>query len=83
VPSEQWSRINRGGGWLHPVVLHDGRAAGTWATARTSTALQLEIRPFDTLAPSVARGALAEARDVGRFLDVPVDPRLVLPRPAP
>jgi Winged helix DNA-binding domain len=76
VQSEHWRRINRGGGWLHPVVLHDGRAVGTWATARTSTTLQLEVRPFDRLAPSVARGALAEARDVGRFLDVPVEPRL-------
>jgi hypothetical protein len=76
VPAEHSSRINRGGGWLHPVVLHDGRAVGTWATARTSAALQLEVRPFDALAPSVARGALAEAEDVGRFLDTPVDPRL-------
>jgi hypothetical protein len=49
---------------------------GTWATARTATAVQVEIRPFDALAPSVARGARAEAEDVGRFLHTQVDVRL-------
>ena len=76
VPAEHASRINRGGGWLHPVVLHDGQAVGTWATARTAAAVQVEIRPFDALAPSVARGARAEAEDVGRFLHTQVGVRL-------
>jgi len=34
--ASRWKTIQRGGGWLHPVVLVDGRARGTWSSERTT-----------------------------------------------
>ena len=60
-----WKRINRGGGWLHPVLLHDGRAIGTWrwpGRARTP-----EVRPFGRL-PTRTRPAIeTEIAEIERF----------------
>jgi len=73
APGEHWQRINRGGGWLHPAVLADGRAVATWSTERRSDALGLEIRAFTRLAPVVQRRVISESKDVGRFLDITVE----------
>jgi winged helix DNA-binding protein len=68
-----WTKINRGGGWLHPVLVTDGRAIGTWASERTSSGLRLEVHPFVRPAPSVRRGVVAEVGDIARFLRTPLD----------
>jgi hypothetical protein len=65
-------RINRGGGWIHPVVLADGRAVATWQLDRGDDPARLLVRPFSTIAPAVRRALDSEARDVGRFLDTSV-----------
>lgn len=62
------TKINRGGGWLHPVVLADGRAVGTWRLSRRTPPVRLEIDPFRPLSPSVRRGVDREAKDLSRFL---------------
>ncbi len=59
-----WRRINRGGGWLHPVLLVDGRAAGTW---RRADAGQPEVLPFRTVPPRVRAAIARETADVARF----------------
>ncbi len=59
-PAAAWKTINRGGGWLHPVVLADGRALGTWR--RADDAGGLELHPFGRLAPAVRRAAEREAK---------------------
>ena len=64
VPAKHWRQVNRGGGWIHPVVLFDGRAVATWRTEGDS----LEISPFTRLAAAVRRGAEIEFRDIARFL---------------
>jgi hypothetical protein len=61
VAPEHARKVWPGGGWLHPVVLVDGMAAGTW---RLDGAV-LRIEPFG---PIPAAGLEAEAQDVGRFL---------------
>ena len=66
---EQWSRVNRGGGWLHPVVVHDGRLVATWRMERSSKTLSIEIRPFDRLPAAVARGVATEAAGVATFFN--------------
>ena len=73
VSAEHWSRVNRGGGWLHPVVLHDGRLVATWRMERGSKTLTIEIKPFDPLPPAVRRGVASEAEGVAAFLNSPVD----------
>jgi hypothetical protein len=60
VAAEHASRVWPGGGWIHPVVLVDGRAAGTWRVRGGRVA----VEPFGPLPD----GARAEAADVERFL---------------
>jgi Winged helix DNA-binding domain len=60
VPPEHLARVWPGGGWLHPVVLVDGLAAGTWRIERGDVA----VEPFG----DVPRGLDEEIGDVRRFL---------------
>jgi hypothetical protein len=71
--SEHRTRINRGGGWLHPVLLADGRALATWSTQRGPGTLRLRVAAFSELAPDVWRGVQQEARDMSSFLGLPVE----------
>ncbi len=64
----RWKTIQRGGGWLHPVVLVDGRAVGTWSSERATGALRIEVSPFGSLSRTLRRSIDHEARDIGRFL---------------
>jgi winged helix DNA-binding protein len=73
VPAQQWTKINRGGGWLHPVVLSDGRAVGRWGMDRTPSATRVDIHPFSRLGPAVRRGAISETKELASFLGIPVE----------
>lgn len=59
VAPEHRRRVWPGGGWVHPVVLVDGRAAGTWRLQDGRVA----VDPFEPL-PALE----AEIADVARFL---------------
>ncbi|TMK14918.1 MAG: winged helix DNA-binding domain-containing protein [Actinobacteria bacterium] len=72
APASGWKMIQRGGGWLHPVVLLDGRAVGTWTSERTADGLRVDVSPFGPLAPALRRRIEEEARDIGRFLKAEV-----------
>ena len=69
VPRKRAKRINAGGGILHPVLLVDGRALGTWKSKRKKNHLDVVVEPFDQLAPEVHQGLEAEVTDLARFLD--------------
>jgi hypothetical protein len=73
---EHTRKVNRGGGWLHPVVLVDGRVAGIWRTERRARRLQLTVEAFTPLTRQARAGIHEEAEDIGRFLDFPVDPKI-------
>src|SRR6266508_2635810 len=73
VSAQHWKNVNRGGGWLHPVIVVDGRVLGTWGTEGTAKGLRLRIRAFARLAPASSLGIRTETEDVGRFLGSPVD----------
>jgi hypothetical protein len=66
--ASRWKTIQRGGGWLHPVVLVDGRAMGTWSSERITDGLRVDVSPFESLGPTLRRRIDEEARDIGRFL---------------
>jgi hypothetical protein len=74
VPIEHRTEVNRGGGWIRPVLLVDGRAVGTWSTDRTSNALRLEVRPFSPPETWIRSAIDAEAQDLGEFLGLRVEP---------
>jgi len=70
VPARHAKRINAGGGIVHPTMLVDGCAVGTWKSERKKDHLEIAVEPFEQLAPAVLAGVEAEVRDVGRFLGV-------------
>jgi hypothetical protein len=61
-------RIFPGGGILHPALLVDGRAAGTWRVKRRRQHIDVSLEPFEALAPEVQPGIEAEVADLGHFL---------------
>jgi hypothetical protein len=68
VPAPHARRVHPGGGLLHPTLLVDGLAAGTWRTNAQGKRLVVAVQPFEPLAPAVRQGLRTEAQDVGRFL---------------
>ncbi len=61
-------RVNAGGGWLHPVVLLDGRVIGIWKLARHRAGVSVTVSPFDHFDAALLPLLEAEVADVGRFL---------------
>jgi hypothetical protein len=76
VPREYAKRINAGGGMLHPTLLVNGRAVGTWKSERRKGQMVVSVEPFEPLAPEVYAGLEAEIADVGRFLEVAITMRV-------
>ena len=70
VPPQYTKRINAGGGMLHPTLLVDGRAIGTWKSKRQKNHLDILVEPFNHLPLEVHPGLEAEVTDLSRFLDV-------------
>jgi len=68
---EHRAKINRGGGWLHPVVFVDGRLVATWKF-KGALGSAVAIDPFTQLTPAVMRGVAAEAKELAAFTGVPV-----------
>jgi hypothetical protein len=68
VPPEHARRVHPGGGLLHPTLLADGRAVGTWRTVARQDSLDVVVTPFDAIPGAVGQALEAEVSDVGRFL---------------
>jgi winged helix DNA-binding protein len=73
ISAVHWKKINRGGGWLKPVILVDGRLAGTWSTEATSATLRLRVHPFSGLSQGERRALRTDARDMADFLGTEVE----------
>ena len=73
VAAEHRAKINRGGGWLRPVLLVDGRLLATWSATRSSQQVTLSLEPFVSLTATTKRSAAAEAKEIAVFLGVPVE----------
>ena len=68
VAPDHEARIFRPQGWISPVVLVDGVAAGIWSHERRGPALEVRIEPFANVAPATRRGVAEEAERLGAFL---------------
>ena len=68
---EHQSKVYRTQGWITPVVLVDGRAAGVWEYNREGKLLRITVKPFGTVSEPVSDGIREEAQDLGRFLGIP------------
>lgn len=74
VPAAHHARVYRPQGWVYPVVLVDGRAAGVWEQARQGDRLRVRVTGFGPFPRRAAAGVRQEARDLGRLLGCgPVD----------
>ncbi len=63
--------VYRGQGWVSPVVLVDGRAAGVWSQARAKDGLRVSVSPFSKLSSAVMSRVREEASGLGLFLQSP------------
>ena len=70
VPSAHDRRVNAGAGMVRATVLVRGAVAGTWRLGGSGRRRAIEVDWFGR--PAAAQALDAEARDVGRFLDVGV-----------
>jgi len=71
VPVPLQRRLQRGGGWLHPAVVVNGRAVAAWSLRKSgSRGGQVTIEPFGPIRPAVRAGIEREVEDIGRFRDL-------------
>lgn len=64
-------RLQRGGGWLHPAVVVNGRAVAAWSLRKSgSGADRVLVEPSEPLPRTVRAGIDAEVTDIARFLDL-------------
>ncbi|MBA2276575.1 MAG: winged helix DNA-binding domain-containing protein [Chloroflexia bacterium] len=68
LPVEFRPRVYRPQGWLSPVLLVDGRMAGTWRHERKGNRLTVEITPFAPLPETIKHAAAEEAERLAAFL---------------
>jgi hypothetical protein len=71
VPLPLQRRLQRGGGWLHPAVVVNGRAVAAWSLRKSgSRGGQVTVERFAPISPPVRLGIQTEVDDIGRFLDL-------------
>jgi hypothetical protein len=66
IPAEHLARVSRTAGWISPVVLIDGRAAGVWTSTRDGERLRITIDPFERPAEEVRSAISAAAGRVAK-----------------
>ncbi len=69
VPTSLQRRLHRGGGWLHPAVVVNGRAVAAWRLRQSGGRGEVLIEPYAPITGAVLTGLESEVADLGRFLD--------------
>jgi len=71
VPIPLQRRLQRGGGWLHPAVVVNGRAVAAWSLRKSGgRSAQVTVEPFGPISRALGAGIQAEVADIGRFLNL-------------
>ena len=70
VPPALQRRLQRGGGWIHPAVLVNGRAVAAWRLAKSGGRGTVKVEPSGPITPAVRAGIESEVADIARFLDL-------------
>jgi Winged helix DNA-binding domain len=70
VPDGFLPRVSRTSGWISPIVLARGRAAGMWMPRRRGKRVEVRVEPFVRVS---RRKVEAEARRLADFYRAPVD----------
>lgn len=61
-------RVFRKAGWISPVVLIEGRAAGVWKHESVGARIEVTVEPFGKLSESHRKAIASEADRLGKFL---------------
>src|SRR5437870_7393283 len=69
VDRTYYKQVYKDQGWLAPVVLVDGRVAGTWSYERQPRKLRVEVKMFTAFNRETRTKAKEEAHDLSRFLE--------------
>ncbi|HEY4845233.1 MAG TPA: winged helix DNA-binding domain-containing protein [Candidatus Dormibacteraeota bacterium] len=69
VPPPLQRRLQRGGGWLHPAVVVNGRAIGAWSLRRSAGGGQVVVELSAPIGLATRTGIETEVADIGRFLN--------------
>jgi hypothetical protein len=72
LPPERLGEIFRPQGWIAPVVLVDGRIAGTWACRRSTRRLEVTVDAFGRPPRWVVAGVEREAERVAAYFGRPL-----------
>ena len=72
LPSSHLRRVSRTAGWISPVVLVDGVAAGVWDSRRTSKGLAITVEPFGDADKKLRTSIQTAARPIGDAQGLPV-----------
>lgn len=80
MPVDRHEAVHRVAGWVSPVVIVDGRVAGTWELA-TGKRGGISVRPFSRWRDGVRKELAAEADRIAAFLDRPLRVSVETPRP--
>ena len=68
LPAAHLKRVSRTAGWISPVVLIDGVAAGVWDQRRSGSRLVVTVEPFARPTAAERRGIASAALRVGAVL---------------
>ncbi len=78
LPAAHLKRVSRTAGWISPVVLVDGRAAGVWDSVRSGDRLTITVDPFAApgakLRRAIEAAAIRVAAAQGATLEVRFGP---------
>jgi uncharacterized protein YcaQ len=70
VPPALQRRLQRGGGWIHPAVVVNGRAIAVWSLRKSGERGVLTIESSGLITRAVRAGVEAEVADISRFLAI-------------
>ena len=67
------NKVSRTAGWISPVVLVDGRVVAVWSYTLSKQRMRVEITPFETLRPKVAKQAGVRVEAIAASLGAKVE----------
>jgi hypothetical protein len=79
MPVARHDEVHRTAGWVTPIVIVDGRVAGTWEPKTNGARGTVEVRPWGRWRGNARKELDAEVERIAAFLDRPL--RTVVARP--
>jgi hypothetical protein len=65
IEARPYKRVYRNQGWISPVILADGRVAGTWSYKFRGRSMTVEAQPFGKFSARVQARVEQEAAALG------------------